>query len=120
MRTCYEWVMETVVADEYEDIWDVNFDDLNYFRDAQLRLAMTGERVDYVDTPSEEGVGDSAPSKVFYRLALVKRKVEDGDILMQDYAYMQADGTLALGDETDFEAPLYLRNALAKRIAKIK
>lgn len=118
MRTCFEWVMESVTADEYEDIWDVDFNDLKNFSDAQLRLAMTGERVACAPVPSEE-VCDSEPGQVFYRLALVKRKVEDGDILMQDYAYMQADGTLALGDETDFEAPLYLRNLLAKRIAKI-
>ena len=69
-KTVYEWALETVTTDGYDDIVDVwHHDDLNHYSDEQIRLVLSGETftVDF---------GAAGHIDVRYELALTKRRYE--------------------------------------------
>jgi hypothetical protein len=79
----YEWDIETVAADEDEDILDHDHrDKLSEFGVEELIFAIAQQ-------PGPDSKGDT-----FLRLVLVRDRLDDGGVVCRSWAYVTDDGKM--------------------------
>jgi hypothetical protein len=117
-KTVYEWALETVTADDDEDILNIHHSTaLKHYSAQDLHRAMTGERF------GDEGLDPERETQFFLRLALTK-KVYEGpdeydDLLWMDYAYVNSDGEFDEYDDAGGLPPAKYRKELLATVGQI-
>jgi len=95
MPISYEWDIETVAADEHEDVLDHDHrDKLSDFGMERLLHAINQDR---------------EPGDTFTRLVLVRDRSDDGGVVCRSWAYLTDDG----------EMPEQFLDAYQRPVAKI-